>query len=75
MTERDSPCVSRPGPTWSLDAYTEIPLRLLAVDLKAALKLADTHNVYTYDAYVIACANNHVLNRGRLGVRSPFDTL
>ena len=30
----------------ALDAYTQIPLRLLAVDLKAALKLADTHNVY-----------------------------
>ena len=42
----------------ALDAYTQIPLRLLAVDLKAALKLADTHNVYAYYAYMMACAKS-----------------
>ena|SRR5437879_840762 len=42
----------------ALDAYEKIPLRLLPVDLTAALKLAAKHNLYAYDAYVILCATS-----------------
>ena len=42
----------------ALDAYERIPLRLLPVELTAALKLAAEHNLYAYDAYVISCANS-----------------
>ena len=40
----------------ALDSYKKIPVRLLAVDLTTALHLAAEHNLYAYDAYVIACA-------------------
>ncbi len=42
----------------ALDAYAEIPLRLLEVDLHQALDLADEHGLYAYDAYLLACALN-----------------
>jgi len=41
----------------ALGAYEKIPLRLLAVDLTTSLRLAAEHNMYAYDAYVIACAS------------------
>jgi predicted nucleic acid-binding protein len=41
----------------ALEAYEGIPLRFLAVDLTTALRLAAEHNLYAYDAYVIACAS------------------
>ncbi|OFW31877.1 MAG: twitching motility protein PilT [Acidobacteria bacterium RIFCSPLOWO2_12_FULL_60_22] len=40
----------------ALEAYGKIPLRLMAVDLTTALQLAAEHNLYAYDAYVLACA-------------------
>ena len=40
----------------ALDAYQQIPIRLIGVDLKRALTLAAQLNIYAYDAYLIACA-------------------
>jgi predicted nucleic acid-binding protein len=40
----------------AVDVYRQIPLRMVEVDLEAALQIADTHGVYAYDAYVIAAA-------------------
>ncbi len=40
----------------ALAAYEQIPVRFIDVDLAAALHLAAEHNIYAYDAYVIACA-------------------
>lgn len=37
-------------------AYSEVPLRLIDVDLSAALELAAIYNLYAYDAYVLTCA-------------------
>ncbi len=39
-----------------LDLYHQIPLRLVEVDIGAALEIADRHGIYAYDAYVIAAA-------------------
>ncbi len=40
--------------------YHEIPIDLVDVELEKTLEIVDTHKVYAYDAYMIACA----LNRG-----------
>ncbi|GIV97611.1 MAG: twitching motility protein PilT [Herpetosiphonaceae bacterium] len=40
----------------ALLAYQTIPVRFLDVDLDQALRLAVQLNIYTYDAYLIACA-------------------
>jgi len=44
----------------AIEIYEKIPLNLIDVDLKQALEIVDKHNIYAYDAYMIACA----LNRG-----------
>lgn len=49
-----------------LAAYAEVPLRFMDVDLSAAVELAASHNIYAYDAYVLACA---------LSQRAPLLTL
>ncbi|PSO45248.1 MAG: VapC toxin family PIN domain ribonuclease [Parcubacteria group bacterium SW_6_46_9] len=41
------------------DAFTEIPVQYVDVRLKKALRLADKHNIYAYDAYMLVCANTH----------------
>ncbi len=40
----------------ALVLYEQIPIRLVDVDLDAALKLAADLEIYAYDAYMIACA-------------------
>ena len=40
----------------ALKAAYKIPVRLISVDVHAALKLAITHNIYAYDAYFLHCA-------------------
>jgi len=40
--------------------YNEIPIDLVDVELEKTLEIVDTHKVYAYDAYMIACA----LDRG-----------
>jgi predicted nucleic acid-binding protein len=41
----------------ALQAYQNIPLRLVDVDLEAAVQLAEEMNIYAYDAYVLVCAD------------------
>lgn len=36
--------------------YEQIPIRLVEVDMDAALELSATLGIYAYDAYMIACA-------------------
>ena len=40
----------------AIEAYQEIPIRFVDVELEEATKLADTLNIYAYDAYLIRCA-------------------
>jgi predicted nucleic acid-binding protein len=40
----------------ALEAYARIPIRLVEVELGAALELADRLGLYAYDAYLMACA-------------------
>jgi predicted nucleic acid-binding protein len=39
-----------------LAAYQQIPIRFMEVDLALALQIAAEHDLYAYDAYIIACA-------------------
>jgi predicted nucleic acid-binding protein len=39
-----------------LTAYAQIPIRLVEVELAAALELGDRLGLYGYDAYLMACA-------------------
>jgi predicted nucleic acid-binding protein len=52
--------------TLAIEAYQQIPIRFIDVDLKRALALAEQLNIYAYDAYLIACA---------LDLNSPLLTL
>jgi predicted nucleic acid-binding protein len=40
----------------ALTAYAGIPIRIIEVELAAALELADRLGLYAYDAYLMACA-------------------
>lgn len=40
----------------ALNAYGQIPIRFVEVELAAALELADRLGLYAHDAYVMACA-------------------
>ena len=42
----------------AIQAYREIPVRFVDVDLVQAVALADRLGIYAYDAYIIACALN-----------------
>ncbi len=37
-------------------AVSLIPVRLVSIDIKQALKLAFDYNIYAYDAYFLQCA-------------------
>ena len=39
-----------------LKAYEQIPIRFRDVDLQSAMGIASAHNLYAFDAYIIACA-------------------
>ena len=39
-----------------VDAYLQIPIRLVNVDLKQSLALVKQLRVYAYDAYLLVCA-------------------
>jgi len=41
------------------DAFTKIPVQYVDVRLEKALRLADNHSIYAYDAYMLVCANTH----------------
>lgn len=40
----------------ALNAYAQIPIRFVEVELGAAAELADRFGLYAYDAFLIACA-------------------
>lgn len=37
-------------------AYEKIPIRFRDVDMELAMDIASEHDLYAYDAYIIACA-------------------
>jgi predicted nucleic acid-binding protein len=43
----------------ALAAYRQIPIRLVEIELEAALELADRLGLYAYDAFLLACARRH----------------
>jgi predicted nucleic acid-binding protein len=43
-------------------SYAKIPIRFIEVSLKESLAIASKHNLYAYDAYVIACAQSERCN-------------
>jgi predicted nucleic acid-binding protein len=40
----------------AIEAFNQIPIRFVPVDLTKSLKISDSQNIYAYDAYVIQCA-------------------
>lgn len=45
--------------TACVQAYEQIPIRFRDVDLQLAMEIASDHDLYAYDAYIIACAREH----------------
>ena len=45
-----------------LEAYYQIPIRFFEVDLVTAMGMAARHNLYAYDAYILACAQENRCN-------------
>jgi predicted nucleic acid-binding protein len=43
----------------AIDAYEEIPIRFVEVELEQSLRLADALGMYAYDAYLIRCAQKY----------------
>ena len=39
-----------------IDEYKNIPIRFYEVDLKKSLEISFNHNMYAYDAYLMACS-------------------
>lgn len=44
------------------DIYNKIPVRLVDVDIKVALKIASEYNIYAYDAYYLEIARRLKFN-------------
>jgi len=40
-------------------AYEQIPIRFVDINLEAALEIAAAHDLYAYDAYILACAREN----------------
>jgi len=40
----------------AIEAYQRIPIRFAEIELDEAIRLADTLDIYAYDAYLIRCA-------------------
>ena len=45
--------------TRAFDAYGMIPVQLVNIDMKAALRLAHDLGIYAYDSYMLDCALRH----------------
>jgi predicted nucleic acid-binding protein len=43
----------------ALESFRQIPIRYPAIDLDAAVKLAEGHSIYAYDAYILECARRY----------------
>jgi predicted nucleic acid-binding protein len=46
------------GAQSAIQSYGKIPIRFIEVGLKESVAIASKHNLYAYDAYVIACAQS-----------------
>lgn len=53
--------LAEPDALKALEAVNLIPVRLVAVDLQASLKIAADHGTYAYDAYFLQCAAGYSL--------------
>lgn len=42
----------------TIKIVSEIPVRLISIDIQKALKLALKYNIYAYDAYFLQCAKS-----------------
>jgi predicted nucleic acid-binding protein len=42
----------------AIQSYMQIPIRFVEVDLAESLEMAASHNLYAYDAYLLACARS-----------------
>ena len=42
----------------AIEIYRQIPINLIEIDVMEAVKLAAQLNIYAYDAYMIACAQD-----------------
>ncbi len=51
--------IGRSAAIKALQAYQQVPLRLLDVDLGVSLRIVEETGLYAYDAYVLACARSH----------------
>ena len=43
----------------ALQSFREIPVRLPSLEIESSVVLAERHDVYAYDAYVIECARRY----------------
>lgn len=43
----------------AIEAYGKIPIRFVDVSLRRSLELAGRLGIYAYDAYLLACAQEH----------------
>src|SRR5687767_203550 len=48
--------ISVEGARGVVRAYEQVPIKLLQIDVDAAVSLAAKHNIYAYDAYMLICA-------------------
>lgn len=72
LLQFDNPAVSlfKPGGTAQAFAfYQRIPIDLVDMALSQAVKLAAQYNMYAYDAYMLACAQQ--CNAPRLSLAIP----
>jgi predicted nucleic acid-binding protein len=42
-----------------INAYEQIPIRFIDIELQDALEIAAAHDLYAYDAYIIECAREN----------------
>ena len=43
----------------AIDIYKQIPIRFIEVELEESLRIAHQLNIYSYDAYLLRCAQKH----------------
>lgn len=43
----------------AIERYNEIPIQVVEVPLDEAIRTADRHDLYAYDAYMLVAANRH----------------
>ncbi len=45
----------------AIEVYQEIPLEIVDINLKEAVRLAGKYKIYAYDSYILQCAIEHNL--------------